>query len=144
MFSSIKRFFDANVTAQDCAYCGSPIQREGVHDAEDRIPADGVLPFSVETDKAIVEVPAPHAGRIARCLGEPGDVVAVLGCGEPVAATFIFSFTEVFAGFENMVGGVADTLLALVWTQYQYFLFPLIFGYFGVKLLLDDWRQAHS
>jgi hypothetical protein len=34
--------------------------------------------------------------------------------GEPVAATFIFSFAEVFGGFENMTGGVADTLLALV------------------------------
>lgn len=71
-------------------------------------------------------------------------LVAVLGCGEPVASTFIFSFSEVFAGFENMTGGVADTLLALVWTQYQYFLFPLIFGYFGVKLLLDDWRASHG
>jgi hypothetical protein len=38
---------------------------------------------------------------------------------------------------------VVDTLLALVWTQYQYFLFPLIFGYFGVKLLLADWRHCH-
>ena len=71
-------------------------------------------------------------------------LVAVLGSGEPVASTFIFSFSEVFAGFENMTGGVADTLLALVWTQYQYFLFPLIFGYFGVKLLLDDWRYSHG
>ena len=65
-------------------------------------------------------------------------LVAVIGCGEPVASTFIFSFTEVFAGFENMTGGVADTLLALVWTQYQYFLFPLIFGYLGYKLLIQD------
>ena len=70
-------------------------------------------------------------------------LIPVLGSGEPVASTFIFSFSEVFAGFENMAGGVADTLLALVWTQYQYFLFPLIFGYFGVKLLLKDWRQCH-
>ncbi|MEM7135753.1 MAG: hypothetical protein AAF500_04190 [Myxococcota bacterium] len=69
-------------------------------------------------------------------------LVAVLGCGEPVASTFIFSFSEVFAGFENMTGGAADTLLALVWTQYQYFVFPLIFGYFGVKLLREDWRQV--
>ncbi len=65
-------------------------------------------------------------------------LVAVIGCGEPVASTFIFSFTEVFAGFENMVGGVADTLLALVWTQYQYFVFPLIFGVLGYKLLRED------
>ena len=70
-------------------------------------------------------------------------LIPVLGSGEPVAATFIFSLSEVFAGFENMSGGLTDTLLALVWTQYQYFLFPLIFGYFGVKLLLDDWRQCH-
>jgi len=69
-------------------------------------------------------------------------LIPVLGSGEPVASTFIFSFSEVFAGFENMSGGVADTLLALVWTQYQYFLFPLIFGYFGVKLLLEDWRRG--
>ncbi len=70
-------------------------------------------------------------------------LIPVLGSGEPVASTFIFSLSEVFAGFENMSGGVADTLLALVWTQYQYFVFPLIFGYFGVKLLLEDWRQCH-
>ncbi|HEY9036008.1 MAG TPA: hypothetical protein VIM96_04775 [Pseudomonadales bacterium] len=71
-------------------------------------------------------------------------LIAVLGCGEPVAATFIFSFSEVFAGFENMPGGIADTLLALVWTQYQYFVFPLIFGYVGYQLLLDDWRHCHA
>jgi hypothetical protein len=70
-------------------------------------------------------------------------LIPVLGSGEPVASTFIFSFSEVFAGFENMPGGVADTLLALVWTQYQYFLFPLIFGFFGVKLLFEDWRRCH-
>ena len=69
-------------------------------------------------------------------------LVAVIGCGEPIASTFIFTFTEVFAGFENMVGGVADILLALVWTQYQYFIFPMIFGWLGYRLLLEDWRQA--
>ena len=61
----------------------------------------------------------------------------MVGCGEPIAATFIFSFAEVFGGFENMVGGVADTLLALVWTQYQYFLFPMTFGWLGFRLLRD-------
>lgn len=70
-------------------------------------------------------------------------LIPILSCGEPVASTFIFSFTEVFAGFENMVGGVADTLLALVWTQYQYVLFPIVFGYLGTKLLLEDWRHSH-
>jgi hypothetical protein len=69
-------------------------------------------------------------------------LIAVLGCGEPIAATFIFTFSEVFAGFENMPGGVADTLLALVWTQYQYFVFPMIFGWLGVRLLREDWRRS--
>ena len=71
-------------------------------------------------------------------------LIPVLGSGEPVASTFIFSFSEVFSGFENMSGGLADTLLALVWTQYQYFLFPLIFGHFGVKLLMEDWRDRRA
>jgi hypothetical protein len=68
-------------------------------------------------------------------------LIVVLGCGVPVAATFIFSFSEVFAGFENMPGGLADTLLALVWTQYQYFFFPMLFGYLGLRLLREDWRH---
>jgi hypothetical protein len=67
-------------------------------------------------------------------------LIVVLGCGEPIAATFIFSFSEVFAGFANMPGGLADTLLALVWTQYQYFVFPMLFGYLGFRLLREDWR----
>ncbi len=70
-------------------------------------------------------------------------LIPILGAGEPAAATFIFSFTEVFANFENMPGDVWDTLLALVWTQYQYSVFPLIFGWLGVKLFLDDWKRCH-
>jgi hypothetical protein len=70
-------------------------------------------------------------------------LIAVIGCGEPIAATFIFSFAEVFSGFANMPGGVADTLLALVWTQYQYIVFPMIFGALGYRLLLEDWRRCH-
>ncbi|BBA88994.1 hypothetical protein [Mycobacterium pseudoshottsii] len=68
-------------------------------------------------------------------------LIPVLGAGEPVVATFIFSFSEVFGGFKNMAGGVADTLLALAWTQYQYFVFPLVFGWLGCKLLYEDWRR---
>ena len=70
-------------------------------------------------------------------------LVPVLSCGAPAAATFIFSFSEVFGHFVNMPGGVADTLLALLWTQYQYFVFPLIFGYLGYILFLEDWRKCH-
>ena len=69
-------------------------------------------------------------------------LVVVLGCGEPIATTFIFTFSEVFDGFVNMPGGLWDTLLALVWTQYQYFFFPIIFGFLASKMLLDDWRHC--
>ena len=70
-------------------------------------------------------------------------LVVILSCGEPIAATFIFSFSEVFDHFANMPGGIADTLLALVWTQYQYFFFPMVFSYMGYKLLMEDWKQCY-
>lgn len=65
-------------------------------------------------------------------------LIPILGSGEPVAATFTFSFSEVFADFENMSGGLADTLRALAWTQYQYFVVPVILGWFAVRLFVDD------
>jgi len=58
---------------------------EGLHAAEvvawhanpgDHVVADQPL-VSVETDKAVVEVPAPHAGRIARLCAKVGDRVQV-------------------------------------------------------------------
>ena len=67
-------------------------------------------------------------------------LVPVIFCGQPIAATFIFTFSEVFNGYANMPGGIADTLLALVWTQYQYFFFPMITGAMSVALLREDWR----
>ena len=69
-------------------------------------------------------------------------LVPVLGGGEPIAATVIFSFSEVFNGYANMPGGVADTLLALVWTQYQYIVFPLVFSVIGLRLLREDWLSS--
>lgn len=69
-------------------------------------------------------------------------LLVVIGCGEPIAATVIFSFSEVFDGFVNMPGGLWDTLLALVWTQYQYILFPMVFGALASKMLLDDLRHS--
>jgi pyruvate dehydrogenase E2 component (dihydrolipoamide acetyltransferase) len=45
-------------------------------DVGDHVVADQPL-VSVETDKAVVEIPAPQAGRVTRRFGEPGDVVAV-------------------------------------------------------------------
>lgn len=48
--------FQGTLTSQDCPYCGTPIQLDGVHDAEDRIHVDGVLPFGVERSKAQVNL----------------------------------------------------------------------------------------
>ena len=69
-------------------------------------------------------------------------LVVVLGCGEPIATTFVFTFSEIFDNFVNMPGNIWDTLLALVWTQYQYFFFPMIFGAIGCKLLIQDWQYS--
>ena len=44
--------FTGTLTSTECACCGSPMQREKIHDAEDRVPVDGVLPFLVEQRKA--------------------------------------------------------------------------------------------
>jgi pyruvate dehydrogenase E2 component (dihydrolipoamide acetyltransferase) len=58
---------------------------EGLEEAEivawhvsegDHVVADQPL-VSVETDKAVVEVPSPRSGRIARLHGSPGDIVKV-------------------------------------------------------------------
>ncbi len=58
---------------------------EGLHEAEivewhvaegDEVDVDQPL-VSVETDKAVVEVPAPYAGRVARRFGKVGDIVDV-------------------------------------------------------------------
>lgn len=71
-------------------------------------------------------------------------LIPLVGSGEPIAATFIFSFSEVFAGFPNMAGGTADTLLALVWTQYQYVLFPMVTAWIAWRLLVVDLRSVWS
>lgn len=62
---------------------------EGLREAEivawhvaegDHVVADQPL-LSVETEKAVVEVPSPQAGRIARLLAKPGDRIKV---GAPI------------------------------------------------------------
>jgi 2-oxoisovalerate dehydrogenase E2 component (dihydrolipoyl transacylase) len=63
---------------------------EGLHEAEivawhvsigDHVVADQPL-VSVETEKAVMEIPAPWSGRIAALHGKPGERIAV---GAPVA-----------------------------------------------------------
>ena len=44
--------FTGTLTSSECAYCGSPIQRENVHRAKHRVPVDGVLPFQVNRSRA--------------------------------------------------------------------------------------------
>jgi DNA-directed RNA polymerase subunit RPC12/RpoP len=40
--------FTGALTANRCPYCATPVQRDDVHDAPERIPVDGVLPFQVD------------------------------------------------------------------------------------------------
>ena len=64
---------------------------EGLQEAEivswhvspgDRVVADQPL-VSVETDKAVVEVPSPYSGRVVELFGKAGDIVQV---GAPLVA----------------------------------------------------------
>jgi len=80
---------------------------EGLHDAEiiqwhvaagDHVVADQPL-VSVETDKAVVEIPSPRSGRIASLCADEGERVAV---GEPLLV-----FTD---GEERDTGAVAGEL----------------------------------
>ena len=50
--------FVGTMTSQSCAYCGSPLQLEGVHDADDRVPVDAVLPFKLDEKKARAQLDA--------------------------------------------------------------------------------------
>jgi 2-oxoisovalerate dehydrogenase E2 component (dihydrolipoyl transacylase) len=77
---------------------------EGLQEAEivswhvspgDHVVADQPL-VSVETDKAVVEVPSPQAGRIAELFGAAGDLVQV---GAPLVA------------FEDRTGGDTGTVV---------------------------------
>ena len=40
--------FTGSLTANKCPYCATPIQRDDVHAAPERLPVDAVLPFSVD------------------------------------------------------------------------------------------------
>lgn len=44
--------FIGPLTSSECPYCGSPIQRDKIHDSPKRIPVHGVLPFQIEKEKA--------------------------------------------------------------------------------------------
>ena len=44
--------FKGPLTSTECAYCGSPVQRENVHRSQERVPVDGVVPFQVDRGRA--------------------------------------------------------------------------------------------
>lgn len=44
--------FKGPLTSTECAYCGSPVQRENVHRSQERVPVDGVVPFQVDRRRA--------------------------------------------------------------------------------------------
>ncbi len=50
--------FTETLTSTECGCCGSPLQRENVHDSPDRVPVDGVLPFHVEQTRAAANLAA--------------------------------------------------------------------------------------
>ena len=64
-------------------------------------------------------------------------LVAVIGCGEPVAATFIFSFAEVFASFENMVGGGSRYLACFGLDPVPIYTFPVNIWLCGVSIITE-------
>lgn len=50
--------FTGTLTADRCPYCTTPIQRDDVHDAPERLPVDGILPFAVDEQAATKAIEA--------------------------------------------------------------------------------------
>lgn len=48
--------FVGTLTSTECPYCASPIQRDKIQVAKNRIPCDGVLPFKVEKETARINL----------------------------------------------------------------------------------------
>ena len=44
--------FQNNIISTECPYCGSPVQKEEVHESSNRIPTDAVLPFMIPHEEA--------------------------------------------------------------------------------------------
>ncbi len=50
--------FVGSLTSSECPYCGSPLQRDKVHDSPKRVAVHGVLAFQVEKEKARLNLSA--------------------------------------------------------------------------------------
>lgn len=48
--------FTGTLTSTECAFCGTPIQREDIHQAEARLTVDGVLAFRIDHDRAAAQL----------------------------------------------------------------------------------------
>lgn len=48
--------FTGTLTSSECAFCGTPIQREDIHRAVERLAVDGVLAFRIDHDHAAVQL----------------------------------------------------------------------------------------
>lgn len=44
--------FDGSTVATRCPFCATPIQREEFHDAPERLPLDGIIPFQLDETEA--------------------------------------------------------------------------------------------
>jgi len=44
--------FEGSLTAERCPYCATPIQRNDIQDAPNRLPVDGVVPFQIDQKTA--------------------------------------------------------------------------------------------
>ena len=44
--------FSGSLTAERCPYCATPIQRDDVHNAPDRLAVDGLVPFQIDAKSA--------------------------------------------------------------------------------------------
>lgn len=55
--------FTGTLTATKCPYCATPIQRDDIHDAPDRLPVDAVLPFRMDQPDAKAAVDKWINGR---------------------------------------------------------------------------------
>ena len=89
---------------------------EGLHEAEivtwhvsegDNVVTDQPL-VSVETDKAVVEIPSPYSARVTRLFGQPGDRLTV---GDQLVE---FEAVEAAADTGTVVGDIATVAAASV------------------------------
>jgi 2-oxoisovalerate dehydrogenase E2 component (dihydrolipoyl transacylase) len=92
---------------------------EGLQEAEivawrvavgDSVVSDQPL-VAVETDKALVEVPSPRAGRITKLFGEPGDVLRV---GAPLVE---FEQDDAVSDAGTIVGAISHAAAAAATPQ---------------------------